>query len=381
MKDRLRDGELAIAILKEVEAMNLENALKGAPVYTLLEMLSEKNVMALREIGKRYAVKGYYKLIKQDLINAIYEKMQDVDRLVEVLYSLEGEEWDFFKKVVAKKHLQENNVYLDSYERLYAFGILGLYYNEGKFYFVIPEEIKKVYKKIEKTVFSEKKSYYDLLNHYAKAATHLYGVITQADLVLLFNSQNEQQTSAEELCSILLKYHRENRGYCFWNDYIVNDAFENNDFKDVEYYVEAAALKPRYMLEKEELLKYANSSYFEATPQIMALIEYIDENLCQDPDETDEIVEEIHFLCFAQAKQQEILDVFHNHNIVFELEQIQKLMEHLMEVNNNTRLWLNNGHTPREIAEKPFQSAKIGRNEPCPCGSGKKYKKCCGIIA
>ncbi|MEA3241887.1 MAG: SEC-C metal-binding domain-containing protein, partial [Pseudomonadota bacterium] len=21
---------------------------------------------------------------------------------------------------------------------------------------------------------------------------------------------------------------------------------------------------------------------------------------------------------------------------------------------------------------------KTGRNEPCPCGSGKKYKKCCG---
>jgi len=24
---------------------------------------------------------------------------------------------------------------------------------------------------------------------------------------------------------------------------------------------------------------------------------------------------------------------------------------------------------------------KIGRNEPCPCGSGKKYKKCCGKLA
>ena len=23
------------------------------------------------------------------------------------------------------------------------------------------------------------------------------------------------------------------------------------------------------------------------------------------------------------------------------------------------------------------ESHKIGRNEPCPCGSGKKYKKCC----
>ncbi len=29
---------------------------------------------------------------------------------------------------------------------------------------------------------------------------------------------------------------------------------------------------------------------------------------------------------------------------------------------------------------KPITNAgaKIGRNEPCPCGSGKKYKKCCG---
>jgi len=28
--------------------------------------------------------------------------------------------------------------------------------------------------------------------------------------------------------------------------------------------------------------------------------------------------------------------------------------------------------------EKPIRSAeKIGRNEPCPCGSGRKYKRCC----
>ena len=26
---------------------------------------------------------------------------------------------------------------------------------------------------------------------------------------------------------------------------------------------------------------------------------------------------------------------------------------------------------------KPAQSEKINRNAPCPCGSGKKYKKCC----
>ena len=32
------------------------------------------------------------------------------------------------------------------------------------------------------------------------------------------------------------------------------------------------------------------------------------------------------------------------------------------------------------IVEKPIvrEEPKVGRNDPCPCGSGKKYKKCCG---
>ena len=31
-----------------------------------------------------------------------------------------------------------------------------------------------------------------------------------------------------------------------------------------------------------------------------------------------------------------------------------------------------------EAPRQPVRSEKIGRNQPCPCGSGKKYKKCCG---
>lgn len=27
----------------------------------------------------------------------------------------------------------------------------------------------------------------------------------------------------------------------------------------------------------------------------------------------------------------------------------------------------------------PTTVQKIGRNDPCPCGSGKKYKKCCAL--
>jgi preprotein translocase subunit SecA len=40
------------------------------------------------------------------------------------------------------------------------------------------------------------------------------------------------------------------------------------------------------------------------------------------------------------------------------------------------------GQPPREQAPKPVQPIRvekqIGRNDPCPCGSGKKYKQCHG---
>ena len=32
----------------------------------------------------------------------------------------------------------------------------------------------------------------------------------------------------------------------------------------------------------------------------------------------------------------------------------------------------------KKVTIKKKAEASIGRNDPCPCGSGKKYKKCCG---
>jgi uncharacterized protein len=31
-----------------------------------------------------------------------------------------------------------------------------------------------------------------------------------------------------------------------------------------------------------------------------------------------------------------------------------------------------------DFPQRGSSTSKVGRNEPCPCGSGKKYKKCCG---
>ncbi len=42
-------------------------------------------------------------------------------------------------------------------------------------------------------------------------------------------------------------------------------------------------------------------------------------------------------------------------------------------------MYTNNSPENNEVKREPIvKGEKIGRNEPCPCGSGKKYKKCCG---
>jgi len=32
----------------------------------------------------------------------------------------------------------------------------------------------------------------------------------------------------------------------------------------------------------------------------------------------------------------------------------------------------------KQTVVRKNQNKEIGRNDPCPCGSGKKFKKCCG---
>lgn len=63
---------------------------------------------------------------------------------------------------------------------------------------------------------------------------------------------------------------------------------------------------------------------------------------------------------------------------------LERLMPILMEVWNNTPRPDLGGRTPTEMlgaqraAPPPAASAsRAGRNDPCPCGSGRKYKKCC----
>ncbi|MDR0579854.1 MAG: SEC-C domain-containing protein [Campylobacteraceae bacterium] len=65
----------------------------------------------------------------------------------------------------------------------------------------------------------------------------------------------------------------------------------------------------------------------------------------------------------------------------FCLLEIDKLdeyeIENIKKMQNDLGYFKNSIFSKQHTDEYPVVSQKIKRNEPCPCGSGKKYKKCC----
>lgn len=45
---------------------------------------------------------------------------------------------------------------------------------------------------------------------------------------------------------------------------------------------------------------------------------------------------------------------------------------------HETELRAEGGAPVQKVETVVHEGPRIGRNDPCPCGSGKKYKKCCG---
>lgn len=65
-------------------------------------------------------------------------------------------------------------------------------------------------------------------------------------------------------------------------------------------------------------------------------------------------------------------------DINFETEETIKTKETFLKI--SPERFLDSRKSKEKDHWNKKRSSKIGRNDPCPCGSGKKYKKCCGAI-
>ena len=257
------------------------------------------------------------------------------------------------------------------------------------------------------------------LKEYIIALTNLYGAVHKEKVMEIYNSQNKDRVSLKEIEAMLKNPPVDLEAFAVYTEgaYFIHEAiFMINNLEDM---LRKKKGKPHYVPHKNELLKYMDEEHFEKTGEYKALVKYVKKNFLKNqPERAEELCEEIHKILHVGPDMQEVMNTLNYWGIDFkDMDQLNELTALLMKFANNIRIWENNGHTPEEISrkfekpnmkplpKKPFDfknlgkeaksngnaandngshgdgsvgTKKVGRNEPCPCGSGKKYKKCCG---
>ncbi|WP_062051347.1 YecA family protein [Bacillus sp. JCM 19034] len=146
-----------------------------------------------------------------------------------------------------------------------------------------------------------------------------------------------------------------------------------------------------YPFTKEELLQAGEPNYVEKNLHYQQMVSLLIRHFELNEEEADMMVEEITIAAKNGITPNEMISKLSNELEIQSEADIHKLAHTLIELMNHTRVWFLKGYTSVELRPNPgpkkpkpnnvisFQTGKkIGRNELCPCGSGKKYKKCCG---
>lgn len=242
----------------------------------------------------------------------------------------------------------------------------------------------------------------ELIAKYAAAAVFLYGVISVDEFVSVFNHYEEAHTTSEEALLALKRLAKtDDVEYSIAGDIISGPEFQP-DFDDYEENVKAIRAsqksKPRYLPDKEEFLRYVDGAYREPEKPYADLKAHILKHKLttrgEGIDGVDGDLIDLHEMIQFGVGSTDEFDYFTERGYKFKgIDDINEFALLVMNAHNNTRMYDNNGFTPSEIFEKferpklnplpkePFKvemAPKIGRNDPCPCGSGLKYKKCCG---
>lgn len=172
---------------------------------------------------------------------------------------------------------------------------------------------------------------------------------------------------------------------------------------DAEQVLDEQRLRPDltyYPFSKQELLKAGEPDYIEITSVMKDFIRFLLDHYDMTVEDAEEITIELTEMINDHDMPADLLEFLQSCLEFPSFEFTQEMMEEVTELYHNTRLWELKGYTPNELHQKemknlnPLPTAplreeqtnivdiktrkKIGRNDPCPCGSGKKYKRCCG---
>jgi SEC-C motif len=342
--------------------------------YHLDRMTKEELV----KVGSKYSVKGITSLKKSDALLKVKDGI--INNIDYILNLLDFDAFSYLSEIInlnGKKQYFGSELINANYFRNRGIMFTGV--EKAKLFVVTPKELCDIIK----DKLNQELRLNSILNSevikLSAGIIYFYGALTIKGICKIIREDYNYEFEEERIRSLLLD------GQELGFDYQLDE--------DIIYHIDVE--EPRLIIEetnkntdisfakfdKKTLFKAAKSDYIEENKQANRLEKVLNELFVIDKKILKEEIDSFSIAIKNEASLEEAIEVFLEAYEIESEEENNILKEELKKLSMTVRRWTLKGNSEGKIEKSNktiVNSDKIGRNDPCPCGSNKKYKKCCG---
>jgi len=359
---------------------------KQVPLYETLATYTKND---LDDVRKDLDISGISSLNKLNLAEALVVNIKRL--LPEILKKFTDSEYKLLKKMVEQNGiLKYKEEFFSIFSYLRRFGIVGCFKDsDDQNYIFIPEdillEINSLINNI--TIVSEIKQN-EKITKLIKGFLFYYGAIPFHTAYDMITNYIKKELDMVTIFNIIYETSLKDEGVYFYNNY-----WYSKQIDDIEGFISQQNIRSGlnyFSLTENQVLDASKFDFVEWNKYDRRLINYLCDNYDILKDKVLEYIGGIKLNFKIGNDFNDVVKEFSSNFNVENIEQVEIVVALITAVYNNSIQWELKGHSPSQlsnarkndlhsISDDTIQTSniKIGRNAPCPCGSGKKYKNCC----
>lgn len=352
----------------------------------LKEMLLSLTVDQIKLVASNWGIRGCSRLKKKGLVDKLSNFMLDDNNLREMLLRLKPDE---LKAVLNSEEVcAKYEEFLSSPIR-FAVSVGLIFMINGQC--VVPDDILDKHSMLETQEFKKENERFNRISDYIAAFVEFYGIIPAEKAVEIYQMHTGDELTVQEILDIADDCYRPPLFAQTYKECLAHESLFDyySDGRNFDELYQKQKDKPFYIPQRDELFEYGNAYYPKLVPAGVALAEYFVRHFRINAETAVEIASEIQLVINIDYELMLILQLMSRMGVeIRTLKEMKEFATYLKSLARTVRLWALRGHNAEELDVKvPLElelenytfsdNAKVGRNDPCPCGSGKKYKKCC----
>lgn len=226
---------------------------------------------------------------------------------------------------------------------------------------------------------------------YAAALANIYGVYPANQVKETWDFNHQRAISPNDVRSALLKAGDADGFYINDSSYIITTMLPTME----DYFAALGNIRrsDTYYYPPEEVIdEFADGPVYKVVPEYYILRSYLTRKLGGDEEKAEAVISELYIVCARDDEDSKVISFINGKGVEFEDDEDRNRFMYLYTCwGYELRIWQCKGYKPSELRVEKLENRNFcrpelgdpkkikltGRNDECPCGSGKKYKKCC----